>query len=416
MDLKKCRPSSKVLLQSGAILVGTFILVLIMEIQKGVSKEEITCIKRNSYEDGVKLETLEMQIEGEHHEKVILQISPRFFSEQEIEVLFSEAIKEIEIEMLGENESIVHVTKDLSFPNALEGFPFMISWQLSRYDVLDMSGRIVEDRLSEVDPNGEGVLVGVTAVLKWEEKELSKSFDVNIFLEDAHEKGMKDVVLEVVSELNNTSREEPYITLPSEVNGKQIVWCKESETNSFVIVLLGISASSLVLVLEEQKKKETESKRKEQMIFDYPEIISQFIILMGAGMTVKNAWKKMVEDYQKQKREDGKVRWAYEEMEYTLKEMQNGVPELDCYERFAKKCDLMPYIKLGALLAQNLKKGTKGLWIQLELEAHQAMNDRKNQIKRIGEEAGTKLLVPMLLMLIVVLMIVIVPAFLSIQL
>ena len=70
MDLKKCRPSSKVLLQSGAILVGTFILVLIMEIQKGVSKEEITCIKRNSYEDGVKLEALEMQIEGEHHEKV----------------------------------------------------------------------------------------------------------------------------------------------------------------------------------------------------------------------------------------------------------------------------------------------------------------------------------------------------------
>ena len=100
---------------------------------------------------------------------------------------------------------------------------------------------------------------------------------------------------------------------------------------------------------------------------------------------------------------------------YTFNEMQNGIPELECYERFAKRCDLMPYIKLGALLAQNLKKGTKGLWLQLEMEAHQSMNDRKNQIKKLGEEAGTKLLLPMLIMLIVVLLIVIVPAFLSIQ-
>ena len=132
-------------------------------------------------------------------------------------------------------------------------------------------------------------------------------------------------------------------------------------------------------------------------------------------MTAKSVWKKIVDDYGKQKRNSGRTRWAYEEMEITLKEMQNGVPELECYEHFAKRCDLLPYIKLGALLAQNLKKGTKGLWIQMEMEAHQAMNDRKNQIKKLGEEAGTKLLIPMLLMLVVVLSIVIVPAFLSIQ-
>ena len=150
-------------------------------------------------------------------------------------------------------------------------------------------------------------------------------------------------------------------------------------------------------------------------MFDYSEIVGQFIILMGAGMTAKSVWKKIVDDYGKQKRNSGRTRWAYEEMEITLKEMQNGVPELECYEHFAKRCDLLPYIKLGALLAQNLKKGTKGLWIQMEMEAHQAMNDRKNQIKKLGEEAGTKLLIPMLLMLVVVLSIVIVPAFLSIQ-
>jgi len=45
----------------------------------------------------------------------------------------------------------------------------------------------------------------------------------------------------------------------------------------------------------------------------------------------------------------------------------------------------------------------------------QAFEERKAQAKRLGEEAGTKLLLPMFLMLAVVLVIVIVPAFLTLQ-
>ena len=49
------------------------------------------------------------------------------------------------------------------------------------------------------------------------------------------------------------------------------------------------------------------------------------------------------------------------------------------------------------------------------MEAIQAFEDRKARARRLGEEAGTKLLLPMFLMLTVVLVIVIVPAFLSMQ-
>ena len=51
----------------------------------------------------------------------------------------------------------------------------------------------------------------------------------------------------------------------------------------------------------------------------------------------------------------------------------------------------------------------------LKLEAIQAFEERKARAKRLGEEAGTKLLLPMFLMLAIVLVIVIVPAFLSVQ-
>ena len=48
-------------------------------------------------------------------------------------------------------------------------------------------------------------------------------------------------------------------------------------------------------------------------------------------------------------------------------------------------------------------------------EAEDAFEQRKNLAKKAGEEAGTKLMIPLFLMLIIVFAIVIVPAFFSIR-
>ena len=96
--------------------------------------------------------------------------------------------------------------------------------------------------------------------------------------------------------------------------------------------------------------------------------------------------------------------------------MDSGIMESESYERFGRRCGTQEYLKLGALLSQNLRKGTKGLGDMMQMEAVQAFAERKARARRLGEEAGTKLLLPMFLMLFVVLIIVIIPAFLSIQL
>jgi len=51
----------------------------------------------------------------------------------------------------------------------------------------------------------------------------------------------------------------------------------------------------------------------------------------------------------------------------------------------------------------------------LEAEMWQAFEERKALAKRQGEEAGTKLLLPMMGMLVVVMVIVIAPALMSMQ-
>ena len=170
----------------------------------------------------------------------------------------------------------------------------------------------------------------------------------------------------------------------------------------------------LILSAKEILREKAEEERKKQMIEDYPEVISKLTLYLGAGMTVKKAWRKITEGYMKEK-EDENERYVYEEMRQTCHEMDSGVTEAEGYENFGRRCDLQIYIRLGALLSQNLRKGTKGLSELLKLESIQAFEERKARAKRLGEEAGTKLLLPMFLMLVEVLIIVIVPAFLNMQ-
>ena len=150
------------------------------------------------------------------------------------------------------------------------------------------------------------------------------------------------------------------------------------------------------------------------MLMDYPEIVNKMTLFLGAGMTAKRAWKKVVEDYERRKAIRGE-RYAYEEMKRACYEMESGVTEPESYENFGRRCDVQVYVRFGAMLSQNLRKGTKGLTQMLKLEALQAFEERKARARRLGEEAGTKLLLPMFLMLAIVLVIVIVPAFLSVQ-
>lgn len=130
-------------------------------------------------------------------------------------------------------------------------------------------------------------------------------------------------------------------------------------------------------------------------------------------MTVRTAWERIALDYQEVKEKGGEVRPAYEEMLQTYYQMRSGTPEGKAYEEFGRRCILQPYLKLAGLLEQNRKTGTKNLRHLLQIEMSDAFEQRKNLARRQGEEAATKLLIPLFLMLGVVMVIVVVPAFLT---
>lgn len=99
------------------------------------------------------------------------------------------------------------------------------------------------------------------------------------------------------------------------------------------------------------------------------------------------------------------------EMLYTCRELRSGTSEGVCYEHFGRRTGLQEYIRLCTLLTQNLKKGNSTLLERLREESDRAAEERLQQGRKLGEEAGTKLLVPMVLMLAVVMAVIMVPAF-----
>ena len=152
-------------------------------------------------------------------------------------------------------------------------------------------------------------------------------------------------------------------------------------------------------------------KRKECARREYPEVVHKLALFIGAGMTVRGAFQKIAGDYEVRRQNGSRASPAYEEMLYACRELRSGVSEGASYEHFGRRTGLQEYIRLSALLMQNLKKGNKALLERLRDEADKAATEQLQQGKKLGEAAGTKLLVPMVLMLAVVMAVIMIPAF-----
>ena len=107
------------------------------------------------------------------------------------------------------------------------------------------------------------------------------------------------------------------------------------------------------------------------------------------------------------------VRKAYEILVEVCGEMERGLGEKEAYEQLGERWGLLSYRTLSSILVQCLQKGSVGVEQILAKEAEQAQRLRRQQAQILGEQASTRLLFPMILMLLVVFVILLVPAWLT---
>lgn len=203
------------------------------------------------------------------------------------------------------------------------------------------------------------------------------------------------------------------IALPQNVSGWQLTYRNPVPKKDFTSLYLSIVMLGMLPVLWRRQRQELMKERDRQLGLDYPELVNKCMLLLSAGLTVRGSMERIGEEYRQKVAEGRKTRYMYEEVLYTLQEMSHGMPETRAIENFGKRCRLLSYLRFSSLITQNIRKGSEGLIGLLEAESFDAFEKRKEQVKVMGETAGTKLLFPMVLMLGVVMVIIIVPAFMT---
>jgi len=307
----------------------------------------------------------------------------------------------------GENESLDDIRAEIRLPTYLKEFPFRVVWETSDYTLLNPDGTLGERIAQE---KGEKVLL--TAAISYFDWEKEYKTEVRVFPTPVSEETQwKELLVEEVEKENQNTATISQFQLPTHIGGKEISWKEVRDSPTMeLFILLSVVIVAVLIGMDQDLHKKVEDRKKEMMM-DYPEIIRKLSLYIGAGMSIRRAWQRIAMDYGRQ-RADGK-RYAYEEMLLTCHEMESGVPESKSYDNFAKRCQIQNYLKLGTLLSQNLKKGSANIQEVLQTESRAAFEERKLEARKMGEEAGTKLLFPMMLMLGIVMIVVIVPAFLS---
>lgn len=335
---------------------------------------------------------------------VEFEISARRRSEEEAQELFLRAAENLKERILGENSSLREVVHDLVLVDALPEYDMEIDWRSGNTELIRGDGSVQNKELDEV----QNVLL--KAKLYYDRWERECTYEVCVYPYPFTEE--EALVRKLYEELEVCGQEtagEQYMKLPDNLGENGIYWKEESQNLMGIAFLLGAVLVFAVYGRESAKLRKKKREREEELLVDYPEFLSRFILLTGAGMTVRSAWERMLSDYKK----SGRKRYVYDEMQHTMAQLEVGMPELKAYEEFGRRCAILSYLRFTTILTQNLKKGSSGIAALLRMESEEAFSERKNQARRKGEEAGTKLLFPMGGMLIIVFVLILVPAFAS---
>lgn len=372
------------------------------------TQQEITVLARNPPGMGDAEFYLEARTK-ENSFPVNIQIQERVYTEDEMEDVFERGKEWLDSVWLGENTSSDHITKNLYFPTYIEELGLTVRWEVENNAWIRPNGTVIEDANLD-NPNS----IEVCAVVSYGKEERVYIYEIHMATsESTEEKDIEKAIVSRLKMLDDTNRTKEEINLPASFLGEQLQWYVKRQPLWPKIFLFGNMIVVLLYFTKEERKMQQMKDRNKALSVDYPEIVYQMVLLVGAGMTIRNAWEKMTEAYEREKSITGKMRWGYEEMETTLREMNYGIAEIKAYENFGNRCGNQNYIRFSALLIQHVKRGAKGMNQLLMQEVTEAeILWRENSRKR-AEEAGTKLLFPMILMMSVVFAVLMIPAFLS---
>lgn len=321
----------------------------------------------------------------------------------QLKILLPEIIK-------GENQDLYHVTENLNFVTHVSGYPFGLAWKSDNTKRVETNGKVNREGIRT-----EGEWVTIHAIINDSQQNESETVTYQIYiLQEILDE--KDIFFKILDERllkeDEKTAEETKIQLPQEINGKIVSWKEEKEDNSIYVLLIFLLGSILAGKGMDYDLRRNLQKRSKQLEREYAGFVNKLRLYLSAGLTVRNAFMRITKEYEKNRR-NGKKHYLYEELKISCSQLENGMAEEQVYFDFGQRCGEMRFRRLSSLLGVQLTKGNDQLLKNLAKEADNAIEDQRNQARKVGEEAGTKLLFPMMLMLLLVMFFILLPAYLD---
>ena len=338
--------------------------------------------------------------------EIPISIGALEYKESRIEELHQEAVQYLTAIVQGENESLENVIGDLYFPTLLPSTGGEIAWSTDAPWLVTAEGKVLNHGLESPE------VVEITAKISYgsENRKFSKIITVYPKVYTEEELLLQKIQQELAFREEENRTQERFF-LPEEVLGYSVQQAENfgfSEVGFFILLAVTIP---LLLYFGYFGSLDTRRKeRKEQAESCYSEFVTKLSLLLAAGNSVRQVFIRLAAEYEKN---HGTSHVLAEELRVTKQELENGRSETVVYEDFGRRIGVLAYRRMASLLTQSVSRGVQGMRTLLLQEAKEVMAQERAHIRQKGEQAGTKLLLPMMGMLFLVFAILLVPAFQS---
>lgn len=362
------------------------------------------------------------RIDGEEEQsEFAISVEAKRLKPKEAQARMDKAFEYYGEHLKGDNDSLSKITTDIDVSLPYEEYPFDVEIRPQDYSLVDEDGDVRNENKELLAAGyseneiGAGIPTTIKIILWYGDISREKEYELIIF---PREKSPWEMEVEsVVSLFERKEKESVYdegFELPAVYNGMDIHFLSKGGVSPAAVLVMGIVIAGLLLLREWEDKKRAEDLRQQELLMAYPWFINELVLLLGAGMQIKNIFSMLIRDYERRAGDEGDYRRSLiEELKSAVKSFDIGMSEGRIYYELGKRIKLSCYIKVMTLLEQNVTKGSKGLVELLETEERSAMFERMNLAKRRGEEAGTKLLGPMIILLLIIMLMIMIPAFMS---
>lgn len=371
-------------------------------------KEKELVFERAGYND---ISVHEFYVSGltGNKEKIKLDINPMKIDESEEDKLFNSAMNDIKEIIRGDNISLMEIDKNIKFISYLEEYDMYVNIVPADLDLVDINGKVLNKDLEDFKDSFLNVRLNIG--------DKSRDFIIPICIYPKKLTNDELIIKKFISHINKIEekrRQDKYVKIENSFEGKNLIFYKKRNMNLYILPVICFLSAVLLVVKDRQKIRDKDKKEKEEMLTDYPDIVSKFMLYLGCGFSIRKCIEIISNSYTSDIENRGyEKRTAYEKIKKMNMQLNAGANEGRLFRDFGREFGLRQYMKLMSLLDQNRKTGVSGLYGLLQDECDNAWNERVNLAKRKGEECSTKLILPLILMLSVVLIVVAAPAIIS---